>query len=284
MITSNFAVFILSHGRPKRITTLTSLKRSGYTGAIYIIVDNEDSTVDEYKKLYGDKVIVFDKAAIAAQFDEAGIFNDRRAVFYARNASFQIARGLGLEYFLQLDDDYNVWRYNFNSMLSYQQSPIKSLDALFEAILEYYKSIPAASIALSQSGDFMGGKHSNEASKIYMKRKAMNTFFCSVDRPFPFLGRINEDVSAYVSLGNRGKLFFSIMQVGIQQARTQQNSGGMTELYLNAGTYIKSFYTVMFAPSCVKVETLGIEHIRFHHKIDWEKAVPRILSEKHQRF
>lgn len=34
-------------------------------------------------------------------------FNEHRAILYARNESFRIARELGLTYFLQLDDDYS---------------------------------------------------------------------------------------------------------------------------------------------------------------------------------
>ena len=45
----------------------------------------------------------------------------------------------------------------------------------------------------------------------------------------------------------------------------------MTELYLDAGTYVKSFYTVMYCPSCVVVSAMGTAH--------WRYAVPKILRE-----
>jgi len=278
-----FAVFILTHGRPNRVLTYNALRREGYTGDVYIIIDNEDKTADEYRKRFGDKVIVFDKAAIAQTFDEGDNFNDRRAVIYARNASFKIAQDLGLDYFLQLDDDYTDFRYKFSSALIYKErTAIRDLDRLFATILDYYKSIPALTIAMGQGGDYMGGTESTTAEKIWMKRKAMNTFFCSTRRPFQFFGRINEDVNTYVTLGNRGGLFLTFFNVAINQETTQQSAGGMTELYLDAGTYIKTFYTVMYAPSCVKVYQVGHLHPRIHHKIKWEDAVPRIISERHR--
>lgn len=43
----------------------------------------------------------------------------------------------------------------------------------------------------------------------------------------------------------------------------------MTELYLDAGTYVKSFYTVMYCPSCVVVSAMGTAHRRLHHHIKW---------------
>jgi hypothetical protein len=278
-----FAVLILTHGRPDNVITVKTLRRQGYTGDIYIVVDNEDTALPQYVRRYGDKVIVFDKLAVAQTFDEGDNFEDRRAVVYARNASYEIAQRLGLDYFLQLDDDYCRFLHKFDASLNYRERPIKNLDRLFESVLRFYKTVPAVTVALAQNGDFMGGKLGNAAAKIWMKRKAMNTFFCSVQRPLTFVGRVNEDVNTYVVLGGRGILFLTTMQVAIMQARTQKSKGGMTELYLDQGTYRKSFYPVMYAPSCVKISQTGYVHRRIHHRIMWEDAVPCIVSERYRR-
>lgn len=284
-----FAVFILTHGRPNKVVTFNSLRKQGYTGEIYIIIDNEDKDADEYRNIYGDKVIVFDKLAISKTFDEGDNFNDRRAVIYARNASFGIARDLGLDYFLQLDDDYTSFRYLFNSRLiaDVTEHKIKDLDRFFGHILEYYKSIPALTITLAQGGDIFGGANSTNLKNLWLKRKAMNTFFCGISRPFQFIGRVNEDVNTYVLLGNRGGLLFSFFNAAITQNQTQGSAGGMTEMYLDSGTYIKSFYPIMYAPSCVKVYMMGgqdeTKHKRLHHRIDWPTAVPCIVSDEYRK-
>lgn len=283
MTMNNFAVFILTHGRPNNVKTFNSLRKQGYTGPIYIIIDNEDKTADDYRKIFGDQVIVFDKRAVAQTFDEGDNFNNRRGVVYARNANFDIARRLGVEYFLQLDDDYHAFVWKFTSRFSYRERPIKNLDRFFAAVLEFYKSIPAASITLAQNGDFIGGAASTHASRLWIKRKAMNTFFCSTNRQFEFTGRINEDVNTYVTLGNRGLLFMSFNNAAIIQATTQQVAGGMTELYLDYGTYVKSFYTLMATPSCVKIGETGVTHRRLRHRINWDAAVPRILDEQYRK-
>ena len=70
MIRDNFAIFILSNGRPDNIYTLNTLKKVGYTGKYYFILDNEDKTIDGYKKNFGeDHVVVFDKEEAAKKFD-----------------------------------------------------------------------------------------------------------------------------------------------------------------------------------------------------------------------
>ena len=135
-------------------------------------------------------------------------------------------------------------------------------------------------LAIGQGGDYIGGEKATRFNDgIQPMRKAMNSFICSVDRPFQFIDRINEDVNTYVLLGSRGGVFLSILQIGLDQLETQSNSGGMTELYLDAGTYVKEFFTVMYCPSCVVVSAMGTAHRRLHHHIKWRYAVPKILHE-----
>ena len=42
MMRDDFAVMILTHGRADRVYTLKSLRKGGYTGKVYIVIDNED--------------------------------------------------------------------------------------------------------------------------------------------------------------------------------------------------------------------------------------------------
>ena len=43
---SDFAVIILTHGRHDRVYTIDSLRKSGYTGEIYLLCDDEDKQLD----------------------------------------------------------------------------------------------------------------------------------------------------------------------------------------------------------------------------------------------
>jgi hypothetical protein len=274
----DFCVFILTHGRPNKVFSYKTLKEQGYTGKIYLVVDDEDKSLNEYKKNYKDQVIVFNKNEIAKEFDEGDNFEDRRAVIYARNACFNISKNLGYTYFLQLDDDYTDFRFKINSKYEFiDRIKIKNLDSVFDALLKFYKKTPAVSIAMAQGGDFIGGKYGDSWKKP--KRKCMNSFFCSTERPFKFFGRINEDVNTYTHLGSKGHLLFSIMYVALQQLITQTNKGGLTDIYLSMGTYVKSFYSVIYQPSSVKVAVLKDKNARIHHKIKWKNTVPCILPE-----
>ena len=61
MIDNNFAVFILTFGRPDNIKTYKTLDRFGYTGKKYLICSTDDKKLDEYKSKYKDEVISFNK-------------------------------------------------------------------------------------------------------------------------------------------------------------------------------------------------------------------------------
>lgn len=280
---NNFCAFILTHGRPNNVITYNTLRKHGYTGKVYIIIDNEDKTAGEYYNRYGDEVIMFDKKEAIENTDSGDNFDDTRAVVYARNVCFNIAEKLGITYFIELDDDYVDFRYKLDQEFNnINKSDIKSLDSILSYLLNYYKTIPALSIAIAQGGDFLGGKDGN-AAKHPQFRKCMNTFICSQERIFKFYGKINEDVTAYTVLGNKGFLFLTIPNIACQQKTTQKNPGGLTDIYLANGTYVKSFYTVMYAPSCTCIKMMISNHPRLHHSISWNNAVPMIIPESYKK-
>ena len=278
----DFCAFILTHGRPDRVHTYKTLLRSGYTGKVYIVIDDEDKTAEEYRARFGDKVLQFCKAEVAKRLDPGDNFGSKASTIYAREAMWDLARQVGCKYFTQLDDDYTEFKYRFDTLGNYQYRSLrKTCGELFFEMVNFLKATPALTIAMSQGGDFIGG-----GGSLCLKRKAMNSFVCSVERPFRFYGTRNEDVNTYVEGGRRGNLFFTTTQAQLDQIQSQTNPGAITSAYLESGTYVKSFYTVMYAPSCVKIGMLGDPRTndkRIHHKINWHHCAPKILRETHKK-
>jgi hypothetical protein len=271
----NFCVFILTHGRPDNVITKTSLEKSGYTGKVFYVVDNEDKTIGKYIENFGEESVkVFDKKRLADEVDEGNNFDERRTITHARNACFEIAKDLGIEYFVELDDDYTDF------LLRYEKGKkVKDLDRVFDSFLDFYKSTPTTTIAFSQGGDHIGG-----FSGTKMKRKAMNSFICSTKRPFKFIGAMNEDVNTYTTLSSRGKLFFTFTSVQLNQKQTQSQEGGITDMYLKFGTYCKGFTTVLMHPSGAKVSMMNSRNTpRIHHAISWKNTTPMIINEKYKK-
>ena len=277
----DFAVFILTHGRPDRIHTLKTLEKQGYTGDWYLVIDNEDKKADEYYKNYGDKVIMFDKKAISLTFDTADLSDDRRAIVYARNACFQIAKELGIKYFVEFDDDYTSFNLRYPKDGKLAARTLENLDDIFEMMLDFLEDTQALTVCFSQGGDHIGGLTGRWKKGLI--RKVMNSFFCRTDRPFQFLGRVNEDVNTYTYLGSKGELMLTTTDLMLVQLQTQSNQGGMTDLYLDSGTYLKSFYTVMYMPSAVEIREMGTANRRLHHHVKWNNCVPMILNERYKK-
>ena len=267
-------------GRADNVKTLDILLKSGYTGNWYIICDNEDIELEKYYTNFGkEHIIVFNKLERAKECDTFDNIDKRNTVLFARNSCHEIAKDLELTYFLELDDDYNAFRSRYWDGNKLGSIRVGNMDSIINEMLEFLEVSGAYSVAFSQSGDFITGENSNIWKKKIM-RKAMNAFFCKTDRPFQFVGRMNDDVNTYVSLEAKGNLFFTIADITLNQAQTQKNSGGLTEMYLELGTYNKSFYTVLCQPSSVYISEMGCNHRRIHHYVDWKYTVPEIISDR----
>ncbi len=211
---------------------------------------------------------------MADEIDEGNNFDERRTITHARNACFKIAREIGITYFVQLDDDYYYFGYRYDT----GAKKITNMDKVFEIILNFYKSVNIKSIAFGQGGDHIGG-----FSGIKLKRKCMNSFFCSTEREFQFIGSMNEDVNTYTTLGSRGNIFFTFTNLQLDQKDTQSQTNGITDMYQRFGTYCKSFTTTMMHPSSVKVSMMNSNNPRIHHSIKWINTAPMILNESYKK-
>jgi hypothetical protein len=277
---SKFAVIIPTHGRVDRVYTEKTLRNCGYTGSIFVLCDDEDKQLEEYKKKYGDNVLVFSKSEWAGKFDKMDNFGSRACVVYARNAIFDLAKKAGLKYFSVLDDDYSSVQYRVTPDGGYYAKNAKNTDELFSAYIEFMQESGVDTICFAQGGDFIGGGENTRVTNGFVvSRKMMNLYFFDVDKPLEFKGTLNEDLTSSVAEGQVGRIILTNLMNSIVRKETQSNAGGLTEIYLELGTYVKSFYSVMYAPSCIKISAMGDGHLRIHHEVTWKNAVPKIIRE-----
>jgi hypothetical protein len=225
---------------------------------------------------------MFDKLAISKTFDTADQSDNRRTIVYARNAASKIAADLGLKWHIQLDDDYSYFSHRININDELKNIMTKSLDDVICHYLRFLDDTDALTVAFAQGGDYISGTQRGGFFQRGLARKAMNSFIIRTERPVNFVGRINEDVNTYVTQGNRGQLLLTHTGFQLHQPPTQMNDGGMSDVYRDNGTYLKSFFTVMMAPSCVIITPMGSSQ-RIHHRVLWRFAVPQILSDSHRK-
>lgn len=286
MMLSNYAVFILTYGRSDSVVTIPTLKASGYTGKIYLVVDDGDKTLEAYKKNYGDDVLVFSKNEYWDRFDMMDNYKEDNTVTFARIAVFDIAEKLGLDYFIVLDDDYRTFNYRFDDEYRYipASKVIRGIDKVFEAMVEYVAETSVSCMAFAQGGDFIGGKNGGMADAVKTKRKIMNVYVFKTKDRVQWFGRMNDDVNTYIRNGIVGKVLLTTTQVCVEQTPTQTNKGGLTDMYKAMGTYVKSFYSVMASPSSVKINLMGDKYKRMHHVISWRNTVPKIIKQDFKKI
>ena len=150
---NGFVAFILTHGRPDRVLTYEKLRKHGYTGKIYIVCDDEDKTLPE----------------IARTFDEGDNFGDRRAIVYARNACFELARQIGATHFIELDDDYTYFKFRFDDQLRWHGADVQDLDAVFDMLLDYFNSAPMLTLAIGQEAIISAAKKRRDSTTEYSR-------------------------------------------------------------------------------------------------------------------
>lgn len=114
----------------------------------------------------------------------------------------------------------------------------------------------------------------------YTAFDVMNLYFMDTDKAFYFPARINDDLTASIAEGQKGNILMTTPLASCTQTTTQKNKGGMTDLYLEAGTYIKSMYSVLHVPSAVEIREMGDKHMRIHHSVKWGHCVPMVIREE----
>lgn len=162
------AVFILSFGRSDRVFTYYTLRKQGYTGRIYIVCSTDDKTIPAYQEKFGEEnVLIFDKDDYAGKFDIGDNFKQKNVVVFARNAVWDIAKRIGLDYFIELDDDYTGFYIREPRGAVLKSYKVKNLDRVFDSFLTFLKETPQLqSIAMAQGGDYIGGVENDYSPRL----------------------------------------------------------------------------------------------------------------------
>jgi hypothetical protein len=251
-------VLIISYRRAGRVKTIAMLRNIKWTGPVYLVISNDDDQRSQYLEAY-DNVYIFDRSAVKCDYYDNGPPSGPLA---ARNIAWDIAKELGWTHFVLLDDDYShltihrEWSTNPKKRII-RNVPANWGDHLFHAMWDLLDAVPQIQcVSLSQTGDF--------AETI--RRKVMQTFFLRTDRRFEFVARLNDDVTTYYDLGLRGEIVVQIPLLMVKQTVTQSQPGGLTEEYLQYGTYAKSMYTVLRWPAHCRIAFHNIVG-RIHHRI-----------------
>lgn len=278
----NFAVFITTHSRVDSMTTYDTLRRAGYTGKIYVVIDNEDAQKMRYLNRYPD-VLVYNKQLQFNKCDKVIKTEQKASVTYARNAVEEYAKQFKLDAFLVCDDDIVGLRYRW-----VEGTTVRSLamnGGLDEVLQMYAEFMCVHKIAVSSFVHmlfYMSGVHDLD-KRISEQRDAVQIFFRNTEFPMNWIGVMRQDILTNTETSKRGYVWWALPYITYDAKamnETGNNEGGMKETYDNISEYQRTFLGVITSPSCIKV---GCANDRI--KMSWNKsaAYPMIVSSRYKR-
>lgn len=282
---NDFAVFIITHGRPYKQITYNMLRAKGYTGKIYLVVDNLDNTLDEYKRLYDGEVLVFNKLEYVAKTDCALGEKFINFAVFSRNAVEDFVKQLNLKTFLLIDDDFSNVRMRLVREEKLLSRQIENFDYVFSCISEYLLSANISTAGVNQS--FFGGvKGLNVASLRHRLFNGM--FFRNAGHIVEWKSNMLEDIITCVLCGNMGEPFIKLMQFQFDTEPTggENSVGGNASVYNSYDHFKQMFFPIVFCPSCFILDDRAMSHLDTTGKcatILYEHTVPRLISSSYKR-
>ena len=273
-------VYIISKGRPwcKTAQTLTNME---YPGDWFIVCGNNDETIDEYRENWGDHVLEFDwydEITRTDTLDNFGFENMPSGAVPVRNATCDIARSRGELRHWQLDDDYNAFYRIIPGTFKKKRMNGQELYEVLTEISEF-----AHKCGLQNAGIALGTIESHPRKKKTFSRRVFNAHNLPTDPKLftRWRGRMNDDLINAIETYRNGGFEMLFKYANLTMMTSQQEAGGLTELYRKEGTVRKTAYPVLLAPQAVK---LVVRFGRYHHRVNWDLLSPKVLDEKYQRF
>lgn len=290
---NDFAIFILTHGRPNKQLTVEALNTANYTGKIYFVVDDTDSTIQEYIDLFGtENVIIFDKNYYLNNIDVGTNTPSAKCILYAKCATEDIAKHFGLKYFVIADDDLTDFRFRFpdkdNIVLNSWR--IVKMDEVLEAMIDFMENGDLVSLGLCEHNFFFTGvknyddKHTQKLCDLriphqfilrnskhtvnwisYFGEDDITAMFCNYERPwykFPKLQLFTEPIGGYSTTVD-----------------------GMADTYKALTEFGRCMFFKMYRPDCVTIKKM---FSKSQKRKMWTKVIvknnafPRIISGRYK--
>ena len=244
----NYAVYIISHKRAETISTLNALRKSGYTGRAYIVVDDKDPQLDEYKKRYKDDLLVFVKSAYS-HVDLYDLNQSLDSAVIPKHAVFDFARNKGMEGVVILDDDMDNFRYRFydhdHRLKNVAVESGHALDMVFDACFDFISEtdIPCC-IGFLPAGRFFP----DTMTKFI--RQCVNMFIVRLDFNCRWTGRFADDENTFTKQNTVGALMFSLQEFNFTSKTydVSKNEGGMDILNSSQSHYSRHFQLLLGNP------------------------------------
>lgn len=272
-------IFIPSYKRSDNNKTVKYFSKIGYDKSkLHVVIDDECGEVDLYEEQCEKDgvnlhIVSFEKSV--KLFDFVHRPNPgRRAAGQFRNLFHDVAKGLGLNFFIVIDDD--TTGYEFRPFGVYKRSAtLEDILIVFQGVKEMMERQRIGLFALSQTGDMFA-----RYEKRLMRKKVMNTTFYNMEYIYRGERGIQDnDTSQFTGVMNEG-LFTGSMASGVvlQQTQSAKAKGGLTEAYEDLKLLSKAMICPIQFPSAIRGERQKMNGNRLHHRVNYRYLYPCLIK------
>lgn len=278
----NFAIFIISHERANRVETYDTLKQGGYTGQIFVVIDDEDSMLRTYLDRFGDDVLIFDKQVYTKEVDT--ITNDKRlsSAVYARNAVEDFAKLFELDAFVTMDDDVTNLRYRYlEDDTAKSQRLTKNLDIVFNEYTDYLIKGNIATLSFANVMIYAGGvKSEDDKIRLGSHRYTTCIHIRNTKLPVNWISLTNEDSISGGVTAQRGYIWWTLPPIVYDTSQLGVLPGGMKSIYDKFPPFSRAFLSTVALPA---VNRVGCTKDRFNIHRNLKSAYPMIISSRYKK-
>lgn len=275
---NNFAIFICTHGRPDKQLTLNTLRKCGYTGKIYLVLDDTDETIQKYIDLYGaDNIFIFDKRSYIDLTDTfvSHEIAPTKCVVYARNAVEDIAHSMNLVCYAVVDDDIKEFRHRWINDNKLKSSTI--LYKMDDVITEYIRFLLENNISYCSFGcvpNYFGGLSVYDKQRTNA-RTCHNFIFKNCNFHQYWMASYVEDMTTPFVYGRTGQLWLAVLDVELVAPICGTTAGGMQDTYVSIPEFKRQTYALISSPSSIQIR---LRNNKWRICVSKDAVVPKILS------
>ena len=253
---NDFAIFILTHGRPDKQYTYHALDKTRYTGRRIFLLDDEDDTYSKYKENYPiDEFILFNKQSYIDTSDTGTNKEQRKCILYAKNAADDIAKDLGLSAYVVADDDIIRFRHRWKEDGITHTQEVRNMDEVVESYVQFMESGSIAALSFGDARLYMGGK-------LLLGRIPYNFVFRLTSIQYEWRSSMYEDTVTPIM---ENKYTLGLPNIQYDMKPCDSNAiGGMTDVYARMSLFARAFTVFMYHPTGIVMEnnTVGFELIK----------------------
>lgn len=273
------ASFIISYNRPE-MTTFKVMRDAGLTRDLFVLVEDADPKLSEYKRKFGDVLITYHKPDFS-YVDTCDLNPDLNTGQIAKAAAHAKAKEMGLDAFCIMDDDITKIKHRaYDSAGVLRTYECRNFDRVFDECFSFLMSQNIKTLfGFIMSGRMFPGrleKFERWCSHITFRRTgdvmSSNT-------------RFYDDLSESITNNKIGAFHFIFPYVTYDAMAfgMHNNRGGSYESYISTDDYTRHFYLVIVNPDkpldCEPDKRSGV---RFNRSV--ANSFAYILREEHKRL